>query len=494
VREELLRNYYKKRRFFILFFISLIVLMVIFAFFSYKLVSDEFDKSINSKLKSAALNTAFVLGEDFFDRASRGEVYTDEDIDNTLKLTKLAQNEGVDYVYSMIQRNGKIYFTSSSATKGEIAENKVFNYMEEYPEASDKLRNIFKDFKPFYEVSSDRWGTFKSILIPLKTQEGTEYIVGADVKIDRILAKKREFLKYVFVFSLLVLLGLLIFAYKIRKILKEELIVINNLQSRLQTEIDNKTKELRELNEHLEERVKEEVRKNREKDKQLLARSRLAQMGEAISLVAHQWRQPLSSITLLMAQAKMMFDRKNINKNTLDKCTNEVKNSVFYLNDTIELFRNFFKVENEKNLYEINKIVENVLNMQKIILQSKNIKLELKLNSNQKVYVFMNEIMQAVMDIIKNSIDELEKRNIKDPVIKIETKDNKIIISDNAGGIDEKIINKIFDPYFSTKKDGTGLGLYMSKVIIEEHHNGKLEVKNNEEGAEFIITLPTSTQ
>lgn len=494
MREELLRNYYKKRRFFILFFISLIVLMVIFAFFSYKLVSDEFDKSINSKLKSAALNTAFVLGEDFFDRASRGEVYTDEDIDNTLKLTKLAQNEGVDYVYSMIQRNGEIYFTSSSATKGEIAENKVFNYMEEYPEASDKLRNIFKDFKPFYEVSSDRWGTFKSILIPLKTQEGTEYIVGADIKINRILAKKKEFLKYIFIFSLLVLLGLLIFAYKIRKILKEELIVINNLQSRLQTEIDNKTKELRELNEHLEERVKEEVRKNREKDKQLLARSRLAQMEEAISLIAHQWRQPLSSITLLVAQAKMMFDRKNINKNTLDKCSNEVKNSVFYLNDTIELFRNFFKVENEKNLYEINKIVENVLNMQKIILQSKNIKLELKLNSNQKVYVFMNEIMQAVMDIIKNSIDELEKRNIKEPVIKIETKDNKIIISDNAGGIDEKIIDKIFDPYFSTKKDGTGLGLYMSKVIVEEHHNGKLEVKNNEEGAEFIITLPTSTQ
>ncbi len=494
MKKELLANYYKKRNFFIIFLISVVLLILLFAFFSYKLVSDEFEHSINSKLKSAALNTAFVLGEDFFDRASRGEVYTDEDIDNTLKLTKLAQNEGVDYVYSMIEKNGKIYFTSSSATKGEIADNKVFNYMEEYPEATKQLKNIFKTFKPFYEVSSDRWGTFKSILIPMKTSEGIKYIVGADIKIDRILAKKRQFLKYILIFSLLMFIIILFFAYKIRKLLKDEMVVINNIQNRLEEEIAKKTKELRELNAHLEDRVKEEVKKNREKDKQLLARSRLAQMGEAISLIAHQWRQPLSSINLLVTQAKIMSKRNKLNENNLQNCSNKVKDSIYYLNDTIDLFRKFFKIDSKKELHDINEIVENVLNLQKIILQSKNIKLETELKSNKQVYVFMNEIMQSVMDIIKNSIDELERRNVSNPTIKIKTEENKIIICDNAGGIDKKVIDKIFEPYFSTKEEGSGLGLYMSKVIIEEHHRGKIEVKNEKEGACFIITLPTSTQ
>ncbi len=494
MRKELLSNYYKKRNFFIMFLIGVVFLILLFAFFSYKLVSDEFEYSINSKLKSAALNTSFILGKDFFDKALRGEVASDEDIDNTLKLTKLAQNEGVDYVYSMIEKNGKIYFTASSATKGEIADNKVFNYMEEYPEATEKLKNIFKTNKPFYEVSSDRWGTFKSILMPMKTNEGVKYIVGADIKIDRILAKKREFLRYILIFSLLIFTVILFFAYKIKKLLKDEMVTINNIQNRLEKEIVKKTKELRELNAHLEERVKEEVKKNREKDKQLLARSRLAQMGEAISLIAHQWRQPLSSINLLVTQVKIMSQKNKLNENNLQQCSNQVKNSVYYLNDTIDLFRKFFKIDSKKELHNINEIVENVLNLQKIIMQSKNIKLETELKSDEKVYVFMNEIMQAVMDIIKNSIDEFEKRNIQNPLIKIKTEENKIIICDNAGGIDKKVIDKIFEPYFSTKEEGSGLGLYMSKVIIEEHHNGKIEVKNDKEGACFIITLPTSTQ
>ncbi len=494
MREELLQNYYKKRKFFIIFLFTVIGLVILFAFFSYQLVSSEFEKFINSKLKSAALNTAFYLGEDFFDRAARGEVYTDEDVDNTLNLTKLAQNEGVDFVYSMIERNGKIYFTASSATKGEIAENKLFNYLEEYSCASKKLKNIFKTFKPFYEITTDKWGTFKSILIPMKTQEGVKYIVGADIKIDKILAKKKEYLKYILIFSSLMFMVIIFFAFRIRKILKSEMEVINKLQEKLEKEIAKKTKELRELNAHLEERVKEEVRKNREKDKQLLARSRLAQMGEAISLIAHQWRQPLSSISLLVTQAKFLYQKNKFNKNTLQKCSSEIKNSIFYLNDTIDLFRKFFKIDSKKEPHHINEIVENVLNMQKIILQSKNINLILDLKSTQKVSVFMNEIMQAVMDIIKNSIDEIDKKDIQNPIIKIKTEENKIIICDNAGGVDEKIINKIFEPYFSTKKEGSGLGLYMSKIIIEEHHKGKIEVKNEKEGVCFIITLPTSTQ
>ena len=489
MKEELLKNYYKKKRFFLILFFTFLLVLISFSIFAYNLVNNTYEEHINSKLKSAALNTAFILGDNFFDRAYKGKISQKEDIDNTLKLNKLAKNEGVRYVYSMIEKNGSIYFTSSSALTGE----KLESYLEAYPEASDKLRHIFDINHSFYEVTTDRWGTFKSILIPLYTKHNIPYIVGADIQIDKIIETKENFLKSIILVNLIFLVFMGIFAYKIKSILDEELKSIENLQNNLEKEIVNKTQELAKLNKSLEEKVKIEVEKNRQKDKKLIISSRFSQMGEAIYMIAHQWKQPLNAIVLMVGYIEILEREKNLTTNALQECIQAVKERVNYLVSTMHTFQNFFARDKQKENVEVNYLVNEVMKIMEVILDSKRIKFALNLKSNEKVDVYKNEVMQVVIDIIKNAIDEIEKKNIKNGFIKITTLGKKIIIEDNAGGIPENIKDKIFDFHFTTKKNGTGLGLYMSKIIIEEHHNGKLRVENTSNGSRFIIDF-TSTQ
>ena len=490
MREELLKNYYKKKKFFLLLFVSIFLVLIAFSIFAYKLVDSIYEEHINSKLRSAALNTAFILGDKFFDRAiKKGAISKQEDINNTLKLNKLAKNEGVRYVYSMTEKNGKIYFTSSSALPGESLES----YWQYYPEATYNLRHIFDINHSFYEVSSDRWGTFKSILIPLYTKKNTPYIVGADIRINRILETKEKFFKTILFVNLIFVFFMGVFAYKVKKMLDEELKTIDNLQKQLEKEIEEKTKELKKLNETLQKRVEEEVAKNREKDKKLIISSRLSQMGEAIYMITHQWQQPLNSISLMVGYLEILKKENKLTSKDIDECIKGVKERIDYLADTMHNFKKFFAKDKEKEEIFINDLVKEVVKIINDILKHKHIKLELELNSNEKIKVYKNEVMQVMIDLIKNAVDEIEKKGIKNGFVKIITVDKKIIIEDNAGGIPDNIKDKIFDFHFTTKKNGTGLGLYMSKIIIEEHHKGKLEVENTKNGARFIIDF-TSTQ
>ena len=159
----------------------------------------------------------------------------------------------------------------------------------------------------------------------------------------------------------------------------------------------------------------------------------------------------------------------------------------------MDSFKSFFAKDKEKQEIDINELVKEVQKIVDVVLRNKNIIFKTELKSNKKLKIYKNEIMQVLIDLIKNAADEIEKKGIKDGYIKIITDDKKIIIEDNAGGIPEEIIDKIFNFHFTTKKNGTGLGLYMSKIIINEHHNGKLKVENTNEGARFIIDF-TSTQ
>jgi len=489
MREELLKNYFIKRKFFIVLFVSIFIVSVLFSFLAYRLVDDEYEKKINSKLRAAALNTALVLGDKFFDRAYKGEISKNEDINNTFLLTKLAHNDGVRYVYSMIEKNGSIYFTSSSATKDEIKRGDLTAFMQAYPEASYKLRHIFDINHSFYEVSTDRWGTFKSILIPRYTKNGTPYIVGADIQIDDILMAKKKFLFHIFLMNILFLVVLLVFAYKTKKLLQSEMQIIDNVQLKLQAEIDRKTKELRELNKNLEKRVREEVEKSREKDKKLIVASRLAQKGEELYMLTHQWAQPLNSLLLRIGLIKLLLQDNKLKSSDIEECVEESTKTINHLSETMKAFKSFFKKDNKKEDIEINKLVEDVIKLEDEILKHKKVTYELYLNSQDKVSVYKNEIIQVLIDLIKNSIDEFEKKNIEKRIIRLKTEGKKIIYEDNAGGIPEEIKDKIFDFHFTTKEDGTGLGLYMSKIIIEDHHNGKIEVENIEYGARFIINL-----
>ena len=256
-------------------------------------------------------------------------------------------------------------------------------------------------------------------------------------------------------------------------------------------------KKLEDLNTHLEERIKKEIRKNENSTKQLIQQSRLAQMGEMISMIAHQWRQPLSAISATTNNLliKLIIEDK-IEKEILEKELNLITDYSQHLSSTIDDFRNFFKSDREKEKFNIKEMILKSINIIKTSIEAKNIKLETYFHEELEIYSYSTEIQQVILNILKNAEDVLSEKDIKNKKIILKTyKNNKDIIieiHDNGGGIDKKIIKKIFDPYFSTKsaQDGTGLGLYMSRIIINDHCNGNLKVLNEKDGATFFIQLP----
>lgn len=281
----------------------------------------------------------------------------------------------------------------------------------------------------------------------------------------------------------------------------KELLSRLKIQLNMQMLIDNlkdSKKELKELNNSLEQKIKNEVEKNRQKDKQLLNQSRLAQMGEMISMIAHQWRQPLGAISSAIIAIEMNIASGRFNKNAdlmsfLAQKHKNINEYVQFLSTTIDDFRSFFKPDKNKELINLTLPIIKTLSIVEVSMQNKGIDILIDYQNNDKLEIYQNEVVQVILNILKNSEDNFIERDILNPQIKITTKkqDNKLIIkiSDNGKGIDEDILPKIFDPYFSKKmkKNGTGLGLYMSKVIIEEHNNGNLNVHNIQNGVCFEI-------
>ena len=263
---------------------------------------------------------------------------------------------------------------------------------------------------------------------------------------------------------------------------------------------------IKQNNDLLEQRVKEEVSKNRRKDEQLMHQSRLAQMGEMISMIAHQWRQPLGSISSAILGLKLQLqtrkvDFSDINQvekyiKTTDKKYDDISEYTQFLSKTIDDFRNFYKEDNIKENIKPTFLIQKALDMIEHSYKGKNIKVSKNFRCDDTALVYQNEIMQVILNILKNAEDNFMEKGIKNSEIKIETiLDNKnyiITVKDNGGGIPSDILPNIFDPYFSTKKakNGTGIGLYMSKIIIEDHHKGILEVKNIKDGVCFSIILP----
>lgn len=257
-------------------------------------------------------------------------------------------------------------------------------------------------------------------------------------------------------------------------------------------------KQIVDLNTSLEKRVQDEVKKNREKDQYIMQQSRLVQMGEMISMIAHQWRQPLNAISATAIAISIKAEMKMLDSETAKESATKISDYAQHLSTTIDDFRDFFKPNKKQVTTSLNAIVESTLLIVKSSIISKNIELKLELHSKEEFLTFKSELTQVLLNILQNAQDALIETKVSKPFIKIKTyKENehyRIEVSDNGGGINQDIIGKIFDPYFSTKekKNGTGLGLYMSKQIVEEHCAGKLLVENEADGVVFKIVLGES--
>ncbi len=245
-------------------------------------------------------------------------------------------------------------------------------------------------------------------------------------------------------------------------------------------------------NKKLKLEIEDALKKAKQKDAILQNQSRLAQMGEMISMIAHQWRQPLSAISATSGSLTLKAKLDRLDNNTAVELGEKISGYAQHLSSTIDDFRNFFKPNKEIIDTTYKELIQSVLTIIENSIHSKNIELKQELQSEAVLSSHPNELKQVILNFMKNAEDILLEKEIKHPVIIIETQDNILRVKDNAGGVPSDIIEKIFDPYFSTKtqKDGTGLGLYMSKIIIEEHCGGELRVYNDEVGAVFEMKLP----
>jgi PAS domain S-box-containing protein len=233
----------------------------------------------------------------------------------------------------------------------------------------------------------------------------------------------------------------------------------------------------------------------REKEEMMLRQSRLAQMGEMLSMIAHQWRQPLNAISLTTSALELKVNDDKYDKIFFTSRLARISDYAQHLSSTIEDFRKFFKPNKSKKQTTLCKITEDALNIMYLELENKGITVQTECNCGTHSFYFSNEILQVVMNLIKNAEDALLENKIINPKINItcysETDKSVLEVEDNAGGIDVSILDKIFEPYFTTKEEynGTGLGLYMSKRIIEDHCKGIMSAHNTSEGALFKVEL-----
>ncbi|MEA1919083.1 MAG: ATP-binding protein [Campylobacterota bacterium] len=272
--------------------------------------------------------------------------------------------------------------------------------------------------------------------------------------------------------------------------------VWRDIDARKQAEFDLET-----LNANLEKRVEAEIEKNRLNDQKLLQHSRMAQMGEMISMIAHQWRQPLSAISSTTVNLQLKLELENFDLHTeegVDACheyflqrLENIETYVQNLTHTIDDFRNFYKPNKQAITISLEEVISKSLNVIQASLENDTIKIIQEYDSHMKYELYDSELMQVILNILKNAQDNFKEKSTQNAYIKITTHDKCISICDNGGGISPAIVENIFDPYFSTKdeKNGTGLGLYMSKIIIEEHHKGSLHVSNSDDGVCFSIEL-----
>lgn len=295
-----------------------------------------------------------------------------------------------------------------------------------------------------------------------------------------------DFTRYAFLFGALI--EIIFFAL----ILAQRFHAAKDEKIQLQKELLAEKEKNQEYLEHKIDKQRQEIK---EKNAILFHQSRHAAMGEMISMIAHQWRQPLNTLAIIIQNLYFQHKLGQWDNESFEQSHDQFNEHLQYMSKTIDDFRNYYKNDETKRPENIGEIVELALRLCDVFLKYAKIKIILTVSTDKMGYLSKNELIQVLMNLIKNAHDAIVERGIStgEIIINVEGANNAITISvcDNAGGISTSISDKIFEPYFSTKSEnGTGLGLYMSKSIIEDHFKGTLTFQNIDSGSCFIITLP----
>ena len=321
---------------------------------------------------------------------------------------------------------------------------------------------------------------------------------------EQRLEKLNEYIIISFIIIILALIMSFIFSKHFQKLLehlsntKDSNRILKSKVREKNSELLIYNEELKNLNENLENRVQEEIEKNKEKEAQLFGQIKMVAMGEMIGNIAHQWRQPLSMISTIASGIKLQYEYKSFNNEDLPIKMNEIVEKTQHLSQTIDTFKNFLNEKKELEKIVLQDVINSSLKIIGSSLKNNNIFLEKKFNENNPIFIstVSNELIQVLLNVINNAKDAILEKKIKNGWIKINVLKSEyevcISIEDNAKGIPDDIILRIFEPYFTTKhkSQGTGLGLHMSYKIIVENFNGKLYAKNSQDGAILYIKLP----
>ena len=241
------------------------------------------------------------------------------------------------------------------------------------------------------------------------------------------------------------------------------------------------------------------LQEQNKKDEQfIIQRSKLSEIGEMMTSIAHQWKAPLIEISTIAQELLYKRSKKEFSKEDAQEFVDEIMTQVSYMTKTIDDFRDFIKPSLKKSRFEINSSIDELLKIIEHNIKYNYIKIDVSYENNQifKVFGYENEFKQAILNIINNAKDAILKRRLiqkVDGLIKIDVysknSDICIEIKDNGIGIEEEKLEKIFEPFFTSKENGDGFGLYMVKLIVEDKMNGKIKAIKSDDGANILITL-----
>ncbi len=273
--------------------------------------------------------------------------------------------------------------------------------------------------------------------------------------------------------------------------MQQQMVQEGNEKALLLKTISEQNHQLQLFNEEMQRLVDEEIRKNLEKQKMLELQERHSQMGEMISMIIHQWKQPLNAIQLIAQVLKIKTENNTCTPEFLLEKLDGIFKQVKFMDQTIYVFQNFFKPAKEKVKFNVYETLESLLELVRYEYEYKHIQIVLEGEKDVIGFGYPNEFTQVILTLMKNAKDAFEEHPSDNMQITLEVRSEKgkacICVRDNAGGIPDDLIDDIFELYVTTKEDGTGLGLNIAKRVIENNMNGRITVQNTEEGAEFRI-------
>lgn len=318
--------------------------------------------------------------------------------------------------------------------------------------------------------------------------------------IQNFIEVKLTTFEVIYISLVLMTLSVIVYFYQTKMneatdlILQQQKMLLD-FNTKLESQVKDKTAELRELNRSLEKKVQDKADELIQKERLLSVQSKQAIMGEMISMIAHQWRQPLSTVTLQISNLQLRrLLGEEVDCDVIDKTLSEISDTIIYLSNTIDDFQKYFRPDKESHSVEIYELIQKAVNFILTRLQHSRIEVLVEKKDRIMITTYENELIQVLMILLNNAVDALEATHRKESKISVyvEDSDNRILIfiRDNAGGISDDNLPYIFEPYFSTKaKNGTGLGLYMSQVIVEKQFDGKISVETSSNGTTFIVEI-----